>query len=125
VRKKNSAGFTLIELVVVIIIIGVLAGIALPNFTGMREHAFGKEAQANLRLIAAAERIYRLENGSYYISSDLGLTNTNLKLSLSEENWDYDLTGGGNAFTATAVRGLCTYTVDEGSDVPLPSGTCP
>jgi general secretion pathway protein G len=47
--------FTLLEFLVVIIIIGILAALALPNFGKAKEHALGKEAIANLKLMAAAE----------------------------------------------------------------------
>ncbi|MCM8795768.1 MAG: prepilin-type N-terminal cleavage/methylation domain-containing protein, partial [Candidatus Omnitrophica bacterium] len=58
-------GFTLLELVVVIIIIGILATFGISQYIPARERALGKEAIANLKLIAAAERIYRMETGRY------------------------------------------------------------
>lgn len=107
---KKDRGFTLIELLIVIIIIGILAAVALPQFNKTKEHALGKEAIANLKLIAAAEKIYRMENeNNYYYPSSGNLTNisdinTNLKLSLTEANWDYGVVGGESSFTAYALR---------------------
>lgn len=62
-NKKKS--FTLIEVLVVVIIIGILAGIAIPRFIKTAEKARGEEALTNLRLIFAGERMYRLDNNIY------------------------------------------------------------
>ena len=45
----NARGFTLVELLIVIIIIGVLAAIAVPSITGARERAYVSEMQSDLR----------------------------------------------------------------------------
>ena len=113
------------EMLIVVILIGILSSIAVPNFTGMRERALGREAQANLRLIAAAERVYELEMDTYYASSDIDEINDNLKLALTEENWNYNITGGGGGFTATATRPGCTYTMDQDDPGPVAGGGCP
>ena len=65
--KRRS--FTLIELVIVIIIIGVLATLGLTHYFGYRERALDREAQSNLLLINAAERIARMEsNDNFYVT---------------------------------------------------------
>lgn len=129
--------FTLIELVMVIVIIGILATLGLANFQRSREQVLGREAQANLKLIAAAERAYRLEAGEYYPSSgtegDIPDINMNLKLLLSPEtNWDYTITGGSNTFSITAARvgtgGMldCVYTLDSADTDGEPNpANCP
>lgn len=127
-RQKKKHSFTLVELLITIVIIGILATLALPNFRRSREQVLGREAQANLKLIAAAERIYRMEYGTYWPTSgdlgDIANINTNLKLLLgtAETNWDYTITTTGlpnPSFTITAARqgagGLldCVYTFDD------------
>ena len=55
---KNRKGFTLVELVVVIAIIGILAGIAIPRFIDATETARGAKIVADMRTIQAAEIMY-------------------------------------------------------------------
>ena len=52
--RSNSKGFTLIELMIVIAIIGILAAIAIPNFIAYRNKAFCSQAEADANNIAAA-----------------------------------------------------------------------
>ncbi|TJX68655.1 type II secretion system protein [Soehngenia saccharolytica] len=57
-RKRNKKGFTLIELVVVIAILGILAALAIPRFTGTRESANTQTVISNLRSIESAVELY-------------------------------------------------------------------
>ncbi|MFH1128420.1 MAG: type II secretion system protein [Candidatus Omnitrophota bacterium] len=109
-RRKSV---TLMEMLVVIIIIGVLAALALPNFGPFKEKTLEREAKASLSLVRAAEKIYRMENSFYCPDSGsspilTSAINTNLKLSLLEgtsKNWDYKIVStGANNFSARAKR---------------------
>lgn len=53
-KKQNEKGFTLIELMIVIAIIGILAAIAIPNFIAYRDKAFCSGAESDANNIAAA-----------------------------------------------------------------------
>jgi type IV pilus assembly protein PilA len=66
--RKNLAkdeGFTLIELMVVVMIIAVLIAIAIPSFLGFRKSAQDRAAQSEVRNVLLAEKAYWLEEGDY------------------------------------------------------------
>lgn len=100
--------FTLMEMIIVIVIIGILATLSVTHYGGHREKTYDREAQANLQLIIAAERIRQMEVGSYYASATIANLNTNLSLMLSTDAsriWDYLATAGGaSACCAQATR---------------------
>ena len=60
--KKNTAGFTLVEIMIVVAIIGLLAAIAVPNFAQARTNARRGTCINNMRLIDASKEQYALEN---------------------------------------------------------------
>jgi len=62
---KNRKGFTLIELMIVVAIIGILAAIAIPNFLKFQAKSKQSEAKTNLKGIYTAETGYFGENNSY------------------------------------------------------------
>ena len=62
-RLGNPAGFTLIELMVVVAIIGILAAIAIALYANMQQHARIARAQADLRAIMSAVSVYAAHMG--------------------------------------------------------------
>ncbi len=62
--KKNE-GFTLIELMIVIAIIGILAAIAIPQFSAYRQRSYNASAEADLRNAATAQEAYFVDMQHY------------------------------------------------------------
>jgi len=62
---KMKRGFTLIELMIVMAVIAILVGIALPRFKGMREEANIAKADGELRALKTAVESYYIHQGSY------------------------------------------------------------
>jgi general secretion pathway protein G len=71
-RQQNQGGFTLIEIMVVIVILGILAALVVPNIMGRPDEARITAAKADIRTISNALNMYKLHNYTYP-STDQGL----------------------------------------------------
>jgi type IV pilus assembly protein PilA len=69
--KLRSKGFTLIELMIVVAIIGILAAIAIPNFIRFQARSKQSEAKSNLKSLFTAQRSYYQEKDRYHESVEL------------------------------------------------------
>jgi len=123
--KKNLKAFTLSELLVVLIIVGILVLIALPNLMPLVNKARSVEAQQGLKTIYALEKAYYMQHLNYSTSMDeigfemeqSGESNNNYDFSIGE--------AGENGFvaTATAVKdfdkdgNLNVWTIDENKNL--------
>ncbi|MEI6314950.1 MAG: type II secretion system major pseudopilin GspG [Syntrophus sp. (in: bacteria)] len=64
-KKRNQQGFTLIELMVVIVILGILAGLIIPRIMGRPDEARQAKARIQVEGIETALKMYKLDNGQY------------------------------------------------------------
>lgn len=64
-RTKGEKGFTLIELIVVIAVLGILATLVVPRVVGVKEEAQNTVGNANLKIVKNALERYYAEHGSY------------------------------------------------------------
>lgn len=64
-RRSGSSGFTLIEIMVVIVILGILAGLIVPRIMGRPEEAKQLKAKIQIEGFETALKLYKLDNGEY------------------------------------------------------------
>lgn len=64
-HHKHRAGFTLLEVMVVIVILGILASLVVPNLLGNKEKADRQKAVSDIVSLENALDMYRLDNGRY------------------------------------------------------------
>jgi len=125
--RKN--GFTLLELIVVILVITILASLGMANYSRSKELALSKEAIANLKLLQAAEKSYSYEVSTYYPStgnnSTIGTINGNLKLSLvsgDSRNWNYTVYSTG-CVSAQKNAGSAKWWLNMTTEEPIQNDT--
>jgi type IV pilus assembly protein PilE len=115
---RNHKGITLLELLVVIVIVGILAAVAIPSYNGYLLRARRADAKTVLEQIRAAQEMWRAERGSYAINDGNGtavakLTNTmGVPASpVGDYGWAFTV-GTATTFTARATPNSTRQTPD-------------
>lgn len=102
---KNEAGFTLVELLVIVAIIGILAAIAIPQFSDYRKRGFEATVKSDLKNAAVAQEAYFAQYRRYK-SGTLSAT-TLTGYNKSAEIAAINATALGNTFTLHATHTNC------------------
>ena len=110
-------GFTLIEVLIVIIIIGILATIALPQFTKLVEKTRKAEALTNLAAIYTAEMVYYTETEAYLgpLADIVAINDSNLNMGLTGRYFTYSVLSTTGARASRTV-GSAHYIEQQFSD---------
>ncbi|PIQ82023.1 MAG: hypothetical protein COV76_05660 [Candidatus Omnitrophica bacterium CG11_big_fil_rev_8_21_14_0_20_64_10] len=103
--RRGGRGFTLVELLITVLIIGLVSTVAFPSYQRMLEGGRVKESRAVLASIYEAERLYRLDNGAYGGLPDLLGRGYLMEDPDTSTEWSYAVTfPGAGRYNATATR---------------------
>ena len=119
-RSLNHKGFTLIELMIVVVIISILAAMAIPRFMRASVKAKQSEAKLNLKQIYTMEHAYRQEKDSYFpgdgstVVAQPGEAFAPIGVEIMfPAFYSYYITGNANSFVATAGAKSATGLDDD------------
>src|SRR5665648_1025044 len=96
VYYRKSSGFTIVDLLVVIVVIGILAAITIVSYTGISSKAVQASLQSDLSNAKKRLDIFYTDNGSYPATNNCGIAESTTNICLK--------TSGSNSFTYTPIN---------------------
>ena len=132
----RDKGVTMLELIIVLVLLAMLAGLAMLNLSPTRERTLDSEAINNLALIQRSEKGYKIENNSFYPApptvsiNNIALINQNLGLVLptsASRAWNYEVwsTGCSRATRTGANVRYWYLPFSDDYNKPKPTAGCP
>lgn len=97
-RSRKDQGFTLVEILIVVVILGILAAIVIPQFTSASETAKGSSVVSQLQTIRSQLELYQVQHNGNYPTLTLMQQGTNDWEVMTLETDADGVTGTGNAF---------------------------
>ena len=119
VQVKHKSGFTLVEIMVVVVIIGLLAALAIPAFSKARQSSQNSRLASDLRLYAGAVETFTLENGEFPEDSNSGAIPAGLSPYIHSSQWNEGPSIGGVWDVEKDSMGIVSAIGVHGFTVPL------
>ena len=132
--QRGEKGFTLIELMIVVVIIGILAALAIPRFMRATTKSKQSEARQILKQVYSMQRAYRQEYNTYWgnaTSASAAAPNGFARIGvdiMANARYSYTMVAALNTFTCTATSGILdddatvdTWTINEAGNLQVTS----
>lgn len=114
-KKLSKSGFTIVELLIVVVVIAILAAISMVAYTGIQNRA--RAAEVSSALVQAKKQLdlYKIDNGSYPTTGNLAVAG------VPDSGGILQYTSDGSSFCITATSGNISYKASN-TDNPAPGG---
>ena len=119
-KRENTRGFTIVELLIVVVIIAILAAITIVAYNGIQQRARASAASSALSQAAKKLELYKVDNSAYPTSTNLasaGITNAN--------DTTYQYTSDGTTYCLTATNVTISYYLNSTTTSSPTAGGCP
>lgn len=122
-KQQSSPAFTIVELLIVIVVIGILAAITIVAYNGIQDRAHASSAQAASHNLASLLGVANTTNGTY--PSDLSTINNGGPMPTTDgTTYAYHPGTGNTSYCATVTNGKSSYKITDTAPKPV-SGGCP
>jgi len=108
--KKRESGFTIVELLIVIVVIGILAALVITTYSGIQAKARNSKRQTDVQSVQTQVEAYFAQNGHYPSFADLSSSSwltTNMKS--MDQSALHDPSASGTGLTVSQTAGTNTY----------------
>lgn len=119
IKSNRQIGFTIVELLIVIVVIGILAAITIVAYNGIQQRAKVSTVTSDLSSATQQLSLYEVDAGSY--PATLAALNSGQGLKASTGT-TYQYTGSGNTYCLTATNGTVSYKVSNTALAPTQGG---
>ena len=132
--QRGEKGFTLIELMIVVVIIGILAALAIPRFMRATTKSKQSEARQILKQVYSMQRAYRQEYNAYWVPAGPASAAAQTAFGrigvdvMANARYTFTMVAAANTFTCTATSGILdddvavdTWTIDQNGSLVVTS----
>lgn len=111
---KKQFGFTLMEIIIVVVILGILAAIAIPRLLGPNERVRASEGKQILTVLLGAQNRYALENNGAFLQDSVAITGLDVVIPASQ-NFNPPIGANANGL-ASITSSVLAYTLSIGAN---------
>jgi type IV pilus assembly protein PilA len=123
--RIRRSGFTLIEMLIVVVILGILAAIAMPKLGKTRERGYFKAIMSDLRNLQTQQEIYYIPSRMYYAANTADLSSFVTSQAVTVQITEAGSTGWGatGSHSGLSASQMCAVFVGTVGSVPAPATT--